>query len=137
MTEELRCVHLGLKAIFDFEMKEGFLPQPNNAQHAAKCVALAKALNDANKKEDAGTMDMERGPLVTVEEVNEKVITRMALHAAVELHRYIHIYEKVITHMALHAFVELHRIYIHRCTYIDRLCVCVSVRSLRGVGIDI
>jgi len=78
-------LHLGLMAIFDFEMKNGYLPQANNVEHADQCVVIAKALNDTNKKEDGENADMDKGPLIQVDEVDAKVVKRMAMHAAVEL----------------------------------------------------
>ncbi len=35
-------LHVGYLALLDFEMNEGFLPQPNNKAHAEQVVALAK-----------------------------------------------------------------------------------------------
>lgn len=75
-------LHIALWSLFEFEERHGHLPEPHNDEHAAEVLEIAKEgiqhLSDETRlKEDA--------KVLTVDELDEKVVTQTALFAAVEL----------------------------------------------------
>jgi|EP01046_Picozoa_sp_COSAG06_P005956 ubiquitin-activating enzyme E1 len=63
-------IHVAVQGVKEFQAKTGALPTANDAAHVDQVLALAKAFNEANK---------------VVDEVNDEVIKKVAVHAGVEL----------------------------------------------------
>jgi len=75
-------LHLALQAVYTFQAHHGHLPQVNNDAHAAEVVGFARSINDSAKmlNSTAGTRS-----LIAVDELDEDVVTKVALYCAVEL----------------------------------------------------
>ena len=67
VEKQIHCAVAGVK---EFQTQTGSLPTANDEAQTAKCVELAKAFNAANS---------------IVEEIDEAVVSRVAMHAGVEL----------------------------------------------------
>jgi len=70
-------LHLGLNALIAFQAEKGRRPRLHNTSDARELVAIAKRINEENKKTDDGSF--------TVEEVNTGLMTKIALYAEAEL----------------------------------------------------
>lgn len=75
-------LHMALQAVYSFQESHGSLPEPNNEEHARDVVQQARMINDAAKLLNS---TCGRPLVLAVDELDEDVVYKVALHAAVEL----------------------------------------------------